>query len=187
VAESDTFWLSETPKTPGSKSWDTACERACTWGRFVDKQTGRSFYLYNTHLDHVSEHARQRGAELIAQRIAARKHDDPVILTGDLNSGEDSLPIRYLTGRASMLPDLGDETAPSPALVDSFRIINPDTIDVGTLSRFTGTRQGGKIDYVLVEPTTTVLDAEIVFDNKEGRYPSDHYPVTARILLPAQD
>jgi len=67
------FWLSETPEVPGSRSWDTACPRVTTWGRFIDKKTGRGLYVYNTHLDHVSEAARQNGAQLLAERIAALK------------------------------------------------------------------------------------------------------------------
>src|SRR5690606_28913782 len=31
VKESGTFWLSETPDVPGSRSWETACTRIATW------------------------------------------------------------------------------------------------------------------------------------------------------------
>ena len=41
------------------------------------------------------------------------------------------------------------------------------------------------IDYVLVGsvPQVEVLDAAIDIRNVEGRYPSDHFPVTARVRL----
>ncbi len=32
--ETDQFWLSETPKVPGSKSWNTSHPRVCTWALF---------------------------------------------------------------------------------------------------------------------------------------------------------
>jgi endonuclease/exonuclease/phosphatase family metal-dependent hydrolase len=43
---------------------------------------------------------------------------------------------------------------------------------------------GDKIDYILVQPGTKVLDAAIIRTSRHGRYPSDHFPVTARIALP---
>jgi endonuclease/exonuclease/phosphatase family metal-dependent hydrolase len=36
---------------------------------------------------------------------------------------------------------------------------------------------------VLVPPGTEVLSAEIVRFSRNNRYPSDHFPVTARIRL----
>ena len=45
------------------------------------------------------------------------------------------------------------------------------------------TGDGDKIDYILVTPDTEVSDATIVRTNRDGRYPSDHYPVTARVSL----
>jgi endonuclease/exonuclease/phosphatase family metal-dependent hydrolase len=45
------------------------------------------------------------------------------------------------------------------------------------------TIDGPKIDYVFVRPETDVLSAEIVRTSRDGRYPSDHFPVTARIRL----
>jgi endonuclease/exonuclease/phosphatase family metal-dependent hydrolase len=40
-----------------------------------------------------------------------------------------------------------------------------------------------KIDYILVQPATEVMSAEIVRDSRNNRYPSDHFPVTARVRL----
>ena len=40
-----------------------------------------------------------------------------------------------------------------------------------------------EIDYVLVEPGTDVLDARIVTTSRDGRYPSDHLPVVARVRI----
>ena len=47
-----------------------------------------------------------------------------------------------------------------------------------------GKTGGDKIDYVLVAPGTEVLDAAIIRTSRNDRYPSDHFPVTARIVLP---
>ena len=54
-----TFWFSDTPDLIKSNTWGNAIERICTWGLFADRQ-GRSFYVYNLHLDHVSQPSRER-------------------------------------------------------------------------------------------------------------------------------
>ncbi|MHC4745103.1 MAG: choice-of-anchor Q domain-containing protein, partial [Planctomycetota bacterium] len=48
-----------------------------------------------------------------------------------------------------------------------------------------GTDTGGKIDYVFTAPDVQVLDAQILHDNVNGRYPSDHFPVTAKVRFAA--
>jgi endonuclease/exonuclease/phosphatase family metal-dependent hydrolase len=69
--------------------------------------------------------------------------------------------------------------------MDTFRVLHPAEPEAGTFNAFTmGTTTGPKIDYVLVQPGTTVLAASIVRASRDGRYPSDHFPVTARMLLP---
>ena len=47
--EGSSFWLSETPEVPGSRSWESGHSRSVTWGRFQQKPTGAPFYFYNTH------------------------------------------------------------------------------------------------------------------------------------------
>ncbi|MEX2217396.1 MAG: endonuclease/exonuclease/phosphatase family protein [Phycisphaerales bacterium] len=184
LAESGTFWLSQTPETPGSRDWEAACVRICTWARLVDKPTGRGLYIFNTHLDHQSQKARDLGAELIARRIAERSYPAlPVILTGDLNAGEENSTTRFLTGRAPRA-HLSPATPAPPrtGLVDSFRVKHPDEASVGTFNGFKKD-DGRKIDYILVPDGTQVLDAAIDRRSRDGRWPSDHFPVTARILL----
>jgi endonuclease/exonuclease/phosphatase family metal-dependent hydrolase len=60
-------------------------------------------------------------------------------------------------------------------------------MDVGTFNSFKfGNLAGDKIDYVLVQPGTDVARAEIIRTSRNERYPSDHFPVVARIRLPAR-
>lgn len=174
VSDSGTFWLSDTPGVPSSH-WGNACVRICTWARFVDRQSGQVFYLYNTHLDHQSQPSREKSVRLIVERIRSRAHADPFVLTGDFNAGEDNPAIRYLAG------DGTEADAARPPLLDAFRVLHPDVVEVGTFNGFTGKTDGDKIDYVFVTPETEVLSAEIARTNREGRYPSDHFPVTARL------
>jgi endonuclease/exonuclease/phosphatase family metal-dependent hydrolase len=164
---SDTFWFSDTPTVPGSKTWGNRIERICTWAYFEDAQ-GVPFYVYNVHLDHESQPSRERSAALLLERIAARAPQSPVIVTGDFNAGEQNAAV----------------TAMLKTLRDSFRVRHPDAKEVGTFTGFKfGQTSGEKIDYVFVSPGVDVLDAEILRTSRDQRYPSDHFPVTATVRL----
>ena len=176
VGEAGTFWLSDTPDVVGSSHWGNACVRICTWARLIENDSGKAFYIFNTHLDHVSQPSREKSAVLLARRIASRNHKDPFVVTGDFNAGENNPVVTYLTGKTA---------AETPVvLVDAFRVLHPEVKDVRTSHSFRGGRQGHKIDYVLAQPSALAIEAQILYDNIDGRYPSDHYPVTARLRLP---
>ncbi len=176
--DSDTFWLSDTPGVP-SMSWGNNYLRVCTWARFRDRDSGACFYVFNTHLDHESENARLRGVELILRRIREREHDEPFLLMGDINAGEASEPVRLIVAR-----DHGRGARALPALIDTFRARHPDETRVGTYHAFTGEDDGRKIDYIFAPEDTEVLSARILHQQRDGRFPSDHFPVTAVVRLP---
>ncbi len=175
LAESGTFWLSDTPEQVASVTWGNSITRICTWVRLIDDASGRGFYVFNTHFDHVSQPSRERSVRLIAQRVAERRHPDPVIVMGDFNVGEYNPAMNYLL-----------RDADGPGWVDTFRVIHPDEKVVGTFNAFRDRIDGEKIDFVLVQPGITVLDASIDRTRVDGRSPSDHEPVTAVIELPAR-
>ena len=186
VDESGTFWFSNTPEVPGSNHWGAACVRICTWARFIERKSGRAFYMFNLHLDHVSQPSREKSAVLLANRIKNRKHPEPFILTGDFNAGENNPVITYLKGKTELTGADGQKSKTTVPMVDSFRVLHPDVKDVKTGHAFRGTRKGNKIDYVFVPSSIKVLESQILYDNIDGRYPSDHYPVNATLRLPAR-
>lgn len=177
VSDSGTFWFSDTPGVPASKSWGNNTTRICTWARFVDRD-GHAFWHYNLHLDNESQPSRERSTLFLAERMAQRRlPDEPAIVTGDFNAGEDNPALATLLG-----PRPG---GPGPLMLDTFRVRYPDEKVVGTFTGFVATETNGpKIDYILVPPGTEVLSAAIIRTSRDGRYPSDHFPVTARIRLP---
>jgi endonuclease/exonuclease/phosphatase family metal-dependent hydrolase len=174
VADAGTFWFSDTPEVPASKSWGNSITRICTWARFIDRD-GRGFYHFNLHLDHQSQPSRERSTSLLRQRVAARAFPaDPVIVTGDFNVGERNPALATLVSKS-------DASAP---FVDTYRVRYPDETVVGTFNGFKMSNTGGeKIDYVLVQPGTEVQSAAIVRTSRNDRYPSDHFPVVARVRL----
>lgn len=176
VKGSGTFWFSDTPEVVGSKSWGNNITRICTWAHFVDKASGTSFYFYNLHLDHQSQNSRVKSTELLARRLAQRLDEEPFIITGDFNAGEDNRAITFLTS-----PNPPEALSDVLPVIHSYRVIHPDASKVGTFNGFEGRTSGDKIDYVFVSSQINVLDAAIVDDNKEGQYPSDHFPVKAKV------
>jgi hypothetical protein len=69
----------------GSRSWDAACTRICTWARLRDRKSGREFLYANTHFDHKGVVARVESSKLIRQRLPVLAKGAPVILMGDFN------------------------------------------------------------------------------------------------------
>ena len=181
VATSGTFWYSDTPEVPGSKHWGNRITRVATWARLVDRD-GSAFYLFNTHLDHESQPSREKSTALLLERITTRAVPaEPVIVTGDFNAGEANAALHVLVGPGgpAAVPAAGSTP---PPFIDTFRALHRDATEVGTFTGFKyGATTGEKIDYVLVQPGTTVLSAGIVRTAQDSRYPSDHFPVVARI------
>lgn len=166
--ESGTFWLSDTPEEIASTSWGNTITRICTWAKFEISGTDRTFFHFNTHFDHKSQVSRERSATLILERIGSiADTGDPVVLTGDFNAGESNPAITILT-----------ET-----LTDTFRVSNPDATDVGTFHGFTDELQPKKIDYVFTTPDITTTSATIHRPRPDGRYLTDHEPVSATLTL----
>jgi endonuclease/exonuclease/phosphatase family metal-dependent hydrolase len=173
LLEHGTFWLSDTPDVPGSVSWGNRITRIATWGRFHDRAADATYYVFNTHWDHESQPSRERSAALLLQRIRARSPaTDAVIVTGDFNAGEENEAFRALL-RAN------DDAR----LYDTFRAVHSDAVLTGTFNAFRGERDGPRIDAILASPHWHTRDAAIVLLSENGLYPSDHFPVTATLVL----
>jgi endonuclease/exonuclease/phosphatase family metal-dependent hydrolase len=68
-------------------------------------------------------------------------------------------------------------------VVDCFRVAHPERGDnEGTGSGFKAENtRGARIDWIASSREWKVLSAEIVRAARDGRTPSDHFPVTARL------
>ncbi|WP_407271269.1 endonuclease/exonuclease/phosphatase family protein [Radiobacillus sp. PE A8.2] len=168
--EQGTFWLSESPDVPESKSWNSHLPRICTWCLFESiKDPKKQFYVYNTHLDHISEQARNEGIRLIIKRISTSKRL-PSILMGDFNASTDSFIIQYLRNVSER------ETT---KLKDCFSVIkNPVGTEIGcTFHDFQGDVDGSPIDFIFTTTEFEPVATEIIREKIHGGYPSDHYPI----------
>jgi endonuclease/exonuclease/phosphatase family metal-dependent hydrolase len=170
LQDAGTFWLSATPQQPGSATWGNSLPRVCTWVRLLDRASGERIVHLNTHWDHQSQAARLESAKLMAERIDQLASSDvPVVVTGDFNAAPENPATRHL--------------AESASLRDSFTIANPDEKKLDTFNGFGNARMSAKIDYVFVSDHWKVRRAAIDRTRPGERYVSDHYPVTAEIVL----
>jgi endonuclease/exonuclease/phosphatase family metal-dependent hydrolase len=167
VRESSTFWLSETPEVPGSKSWDAAITRVASWAKVVEKKSKSDFMIVNTHFDHIGKEARKNSAMLIKQKLSTLAGNLPVILTGDFNCTRDESP--YLT----MM-----ETS-------SFKLIDPaPQLPPGTFCGFEmGKIECRPIDYIFFTQQWNASHYQVINDNDGKYYPSDHLPVMVEFTL----
>ncbi|MCW1884025.1 endonuclease/exonuclease/phosphatase family protein [Luteolibacter flavescens] len=168
VQESGTFWLSDTPEVVASCTWGNTVTRICTWAKLYDRETKKTFHFFNTHLDHASPEAREKGTALILSRIAPRRAAGPVIITGDFNAAEAD-PLH------KAIRDAG--------FADIWKTVNPDTpaSEAGTFNEFTGVKDSARIDYIYATPDLKGTESEIIRSSKNGVYPSDHFPVRATL------
>ncbi len=168
IHETGTFWLSDTPEVPNSRTWGNKVTRICTWAKLYDRKTKRTLHVFNAHLDHESAEARQKGTELILERIAKRQPAGPLLLTGDFNAREDD-PL-HAAIRAAGLADVWTAVHPEATPQES-----------ETIHRFTGEATGVRIDFIYATPDLKAQDAAVIRTSKDGAYPSDHYPVRATL------
>ena len=158
------FFFSDTPDLIYSRTFNGSYPAFASWARFKDKDDGKTFVVYNVHLEFKSTSNRRKSAELIAERLAAQQDlDEPVFLIGDLNAqfGFDAVKI---------LQDTTDL---------SFRRVPGSSYHFNR-----GLNLFGAVDQIgysaKAEP---VGRANVIQEKFHGVWPTDHYPVIADFKL----
>ena len=198
AVKSGTFWLSLTPDVPGSMSWGAACTRICSWALLRDRQTGLCLCFCNTHTDHESAEARLEGMLLIIRRMKEfSPPGTPIVFTGDHNCFETDPPAVAMAEQLNNAM-LASETQPQ----GPWRSFNGWTwkecevtcaealhlLPAQRNSDSFTSDAGGRIDYIYVSDGVRVKAFATHGDVRPGThlYPSDHFPVTAAIEIPAR-
>lgn len=165
------FWLSTTPDVPG-KGWDADFPRVVTWGKFKHRKTGKLFFAFNTHFDHIGKIARRESAKLLLQKVQAIAGNIPTIITGDFNAHPDDEPIQVITDAASPL-----------RLTDSKDISRtPHYGPTGTFNGFTNKETTDQpIDYIFLKGKWIVNTHATLSQTWGGRFASDHFSVLANV------
>ena len=167
------FWLSESPEVVGSRGWDARIPRIATWVKLQDrkKPEAQPIFFLNVHFDHRGREARNESASLIVRRLHALGDGCRRVVTGDFNAPEGSKPYRTLF-------DPG-----TSGLIDTYRRVVPAmTPNEGTFNGFRGKSDGGRIDWIACSEEFGVADARILNKMIDGRWPSDHFAISARLV-----
>ncbi len=159
LIQMETFWLSETPCTPGSRyPKQSVCPRTGTEAVLEELASKRVFRLVNVHLDHEQADARERGLRQVLAKVEkpALFPSAPVVIAGDMNAEPDSPEMAVLRGSP-----FTNAAAGTGATYHGYGKDTPCAIDYILTRGFAC----GK-----VEKWT---------EQRDGVYLSDHYPVCA--------
>ncbi len=168
LLDSGTIWLSETPATPGSRSFASSFPRIATWATLKSKATGAVYTHLNTHLDHVLEYTREKQAAVLVKQIEALEQKGPVVCTGDFNTEEGARAYRVVAAAL-------DDTKTTAAETDSGKTFH--NYGRPLLSK------RKPIDFIFVTKGTPVLRYKIIDNTADGLYLSDHYGLCADLLI----
>jgi len=167
---SETFWLSPTPTIAGSKGWDAAITRICTYAKVQYLPNKKELFVFNTHFDHVGETARVESAQLILKMINEKARTMSVILCGDFNSEPSNGAYKILAA------------CKEPELIES-STLNP----IKDNCTFTGFAVNGdickQIDFIFYSKQFSLIQNKTITQNNGQYYPSDHLPVKAILYL----
>ena len=163
------FWLSETPDRP-SFGWDArCCHRLVSWARLRDRSSSRVLFVFSLHFDHEGELARRASADLVLRKIAEIARGEPAICVGDFNSTPETVQMQTM----------------AKAMRDAFRVSKAPPYGPG--GTFNGFHRDAapteRIDYIFVDRHLDVLKYAALSDSLDQRYPSDHFPVVARVVF----
>jgi len=168
----DHFWLSDTPEVMGSKTWGPKLARMVTWVKFRDRQTKTEFIFVNTHFDHQVQEAREKSARLVREKVATFDPRLPVLLVGDFNAA---------AGRNKAYEILTGDKFLTDTWTSARERVNEG---IGTFNGFSAVEKDGpRIDWILSRGDVAADHAEIVTFSRDNQFPSDHFPVVAKLRL----
>lgn len=166
--ESGTFWLADDPNPPAQPG---RVSRIVTWARFHHLESHRQLYVYNTHFTIRGGPRQIQSAEQINAHIAQHPPESAVVVMGDFNAIAETSETWH--------------AATSDGLRDAWVVAEKQEGPPLTSNGFGPPPEGreGRIDWVLVGGPVTVERAVTVLHSVDGRWPSDHYPVAAELVI----
>jgi endonuclease/exonuclease/phosphatase family metal-dependent hydrolase len=169
-----TFWLSDFPDMPGSIGWGSSLPRIVTWMEFVEKQSHKHFFFFNTHFAHDSESARLMSSRVLLKEVNRISEGYPFIISGDFNMPPTSTGYSILTGPDESIPLIRDAY-----VITEKRPSGP----VYTFNGFSDKTKSERVDYIFVRNGMKVTEYKTVVKKDQGIFISDHWPVEALISI----
>ncbi len=168
IADSGTFWHSETPEKSGSIDWEAHLPRIASWVRLKEISTNQQIFVVSTHFDHESQLSRNNSARLLKSKLNQISEGLPVIVCGDFNDRPSSETYREMIRKNNGI-DLIDARPVSKQVRHG-----PEFTFIGF--DFVG-NDGDIIDYIFINKQFKVMRHGYLTDNRNGVFPSDHLPV----------
>lgn len=169
LMKSEDIWLSETPDIAGSKSFGSAFPRLMTWMKLQPIGSENDLWFINTHLDHIKEETRLGQIKVLSSEIKKFWNPgDALFILGDFN--------------ASPQGKVREELLKEFRLQDTWKKFH--THEETSHHAFSGEEpNGNRIDWIMADQRVKVLSAELDKTSRHGKYPTDHFPVVAKISL----
>lgn len=166
LLDNETFWLSDTPAEPATRSWGNTLPRIATIAILQHQSSGKKIRLLNAHLDHRSDYSRQRSVELLLRKLMTEVEPMPTILLGDFNETPEGENIRRI----------------KEYFQDGY---SGDELEGCTYHNWNGGSHCDRIDYIFYEKSEELKLLEFTIDRWKNKYffPSDHYPIVAKFSL----
>lgn len=167
LLDSGTFWLSETPDKM-SLGWDCTQYRICTFAKLQDKN-GEILTVFNTHPDWSHDEARIKQLQVVADRV--KQTEGKCVVIGDLNSAKGT--------------DWGDRSLASlEAILKDSQDFNGGVYYGDTYNGY-GSKDEDEmplpLDYIYLPESATVYEVGKIDKVYNGVYPSDHFPIYAKV------
>lgn len=164
-------FLSPTPGVYRSHFEESVSVRHVAGLHLKDRVTGEQLLVWNTHLDHKNQVARDKQAGVLMTLIKQAPPNIPQVITGDFNCAAKTKAIK---------------TIKATGFIDSYAALHGPADPGNTYHSFRGADYGnrtGKIDFVFSNARLRPVATEIIKDSLtiKGvlRYPSDHYFISA--------
>ena len=166
LLETETVYYSETPKTAG---FDAYSPRHCIWAKFRDKLTGKEFYIFNSHFDHIGREAVELSAEILVETVKRVAGGMPAFMTGDFNTNEDSETYRTIVSCGFI----------SDSMLAVANAVNSEYFSMSHYKPIETVKKEGKhIDHIFYTPNSSkVLSWKLILDSYDGAFGSDHLPI----------
>jgi endonuclease/exonuclease/phosphatase family metal-dependent hydrolase len=162
MVEHETFWLSDTPDEPASKSWGNSLPRTASIVVLENKSTGNQIRLLDILMDHRSEESREKSVELILRKLMTEVEPMPTIVVGDFNVRPTDTTVNRMES----------------FFTDTFE---GDVLLACTYHGYQGGSHCPRYDYIFFQENNGIKKTAYKIDKWEskGLYPQDHYPVVA--------
>ena len=173
---STTKWFSDTPDVPGTRTFCPSDHpRIVTSATLMDIADGFRFSVLNTHFPLTRDEDIQLAcARVVESQLALVPKSAPVVLMGDFNAPPDGGLHGFFTRSGG---GIGEGFRDTRVLAQE--VLGP----AGTVHGFRGGMlpESRRIDWVLLAGEGQVTRYETVAFERDGKYPSDHFPVCVDI------